>query len=391
MPTLPRLPKRRGMREPMKDELLNELRAEIAEIDRQIFDLALTRNEVAERIGDRKRELGHPQRDYVQEKLVLDRARSLAEKRGLDPNVYEPIVLTLIRASTTVEERGSMNANARGNGHCVLVLGGRGKMGGWMLSFLHSQGFSLVSVDPSGEVPGIESHGDWTELDLDRFDAIVVATPLNLTNETLLALAARKPRGVVFDVGSLKSPLRGGIQALNAAGVAVTSIHPMFGPDVELLSGQHVIFIDCGNPEALAYAHALFAPTTAVQVDMTLDEHDSLIAYVLGLSHALNIAFFTALAQSGESAPRLARMSSTTFDAQLRVADKVAHENPWLYYDIQALNDFGMGSLDALHDAVTRIRAAVKERNTDAFVQIMQEGRDYLDGRAPSDDVLKNR
>ncbi len=42
----------------------------------------------------------------------------------------------------------------------------------------------------------------------------------------------------------------------------------------------------------------------AERVVMTLDEHDRLIAYVLGLSHALNIAFFTALAESGEEAPR---------------------------------------------------------------------------------------
>lgn len=46
---------------------------------------------------------------------------------------------------------------------------------------------------------------------------------------------------------------------------------------------------------------------------MDPESHDGLIAYVLGLSHALNIAFFTALAESGEAAPRLARMSSTTF------------------------------------------------------------------------------
>jgi hypothetical protein len=47
-----------------------------------------------------------------------------------------------------------------------------------------------------------------------------------------------------------------------------------------------------------------------------------LIAYVLGLSHALNIAFFTALAGSGEAAPRLAQLSSTTYDAQVDVATK---------------------------------------------------------------------
>ena len=83
----------------------------------------------------------------------------------------------------------------------------------------------------------------------------------------------------------------------------------MFGPDTELLSGRHVIFVDLGHAGALESARELFAHTMAEQVVMSLDDHDRLIAYVLGLSHALNIAFFTALAESGEAAPRLARMS----------------------------------------------------------------------------------
>ena len=57
---------------------------------------------------------------------------------------------------------------------------------------------------------------------------------------------------------------------------------------------------------------------------MDLESHDRLIAYVLGLSHALNIAFVTVLAESGEAAPALARLSSTTFDEQLAVARKVS-------------------------------------------------------------------
>ena len=52
-----------------------------------------------------------------------------------------------------------------------------------------------------------------------------------------------------------------------------------------------MIFIDMGSADALAAARALFAPTMVEQVVMGLEEHDRLIAYVLGLSHALNIAF----------------------------------------------------------------------------------------------------
>ena len=95
------------------------------------------------------------------------------------------------------------------------------------------------------------------------------------------------------------------------------------------------------------------------QVVTTLDDHDRLIAYVLGLSHAINIAFFTALAESGEAAPRLARLSSTTFDAQLAVASLVAGDSPALYFEIQALNQYGGESLAALVEAVTRLQSLV--------------------------------
>ena len=120
----------------------------------------------------------------------------------------------------------------------------------------------------------------------------------------------------------------------------------------------------------------------ATLVEMDLESHDRLIAYVLGLSHALNIAFFTALADSGEAAPRLARLSSTTFDAQLEVASRVAAESPDLYFEIQSLNDYGAESLLALQKAVERLVASVKTRNSGEFTAIMNRGRAYLDVRA---------
>jgi len=218
---------------------------------------------------------------------------------------------------------------------------------------------------------------DWTQTDV-AYDLIVVATPLKIANEVLTALAARRPNGVVFDIGSLKTPLRTGLDALLAAGCKVTSVHPMFGPDTELLSGRHVIFIDLGSQPALEEARGLFDSTMANQVVMGLDEHDRLIAFVLGLSHALNIAFFTALAESGEAAPRLARMSSTTFDAQLDVATRVAGENPDLYFEIQSLNAYGEEPLLALRNAVERIYRAVHERDAATFVAMMRQGDDYL-------------
>jgi chorismate mutase/prephenate dehydrogenase len=105
------------------------------------------------------------------------------------------------------------------------------------------------------------------------------------------------------------------------------------------------------------------------------------IAHVLGLSHALNIAFFTALAESGEAVPDLMQFSSTTFDAQLDVAQRVAGENPSLYFEIQSLNDYGTEALDALVSAVERIQSTVKHGDEASFIDLMESGRTYLERR----------
>jgi len=290
-------------------------------------------------------------------------------------------VLALIRGSLAVQERDTVAATGEGNGRRVLVIGGAGHMGRWFARYLAAQGFTIEIADPADGPPGVVNHRDWRSVTLDH-EMIVVAASMPATAEILEAMAAAPPRGIVFDVGSLKSPLRRGLRALQAAGARVTSVHPMFGPDTELLSGRHVVFVDVGSPEATAAVRALFEPTMATLVEMDLESHDRLIAYVLGLSHALNIAFFTALAESGEAAPRLATLSSTTFDAQLGVSAKVADENPDLYFEIQVLNDYGSESLAALLYAVERLRSVVRANDLEGFRGLMTRGRHYLKERA---------
>jgi chorismate mutase/prephenate dehydrogenase len=361
---------------------LDELRQQLDQLDGEIIGLMARRQQIAREVAAAKRATGTPTRDYQREREVVLGVRRRAEQMGLPGELAEKVLRLLIRSSLTTQEQVSVATHGAGSGRRALVIGGAGKMGGWFVQFLLSQGFEVHVADPNGGPEGVHVVADWRTLaDLDVFDYIVVATPLGASGAILAQLATRKPKGVVFDLGSLKSPLRTGLAQLIAAGVKATSLHPMFGPGTELLSGRHVVFIDLGNAEALAAARALFAPTMAEQVVMSLDEHDRLIAYVLGLSHALNIAFFTALAESGEAAPKLARMSSTTFDAQLDVATNVAEESPELYYEIQALNDYGAESLQALSAAVERLRSAVGSRDFTTFRALMEQGLSYLKDR----------
>jgi len=359
---------------------LDDLRRRINELDRQILELVGKRQEASREIARAKRATGHATRDYNREREVLLAAREAGKQYGVSPQVAENILRLLIRSSLTTQEQASVAAQGAGSGRTALVIGGAGKMGRWFAEFMASQGFSVEVADPAGAPPGFTHVPDWRSSSLTH-DFIVIATPLGATDKILREIAMRRPKGVIFDVGSLKSPLRAGLNALKSHGCRVTSLHPMFGPSTELLSGRHVIFVDAGSPEATAAARELFASTMVEQVVMSLDDHDRLIAYVLGLSHALNIAFFTALADSGEAAPRLAKLSSTTFDSQLDVASLVAQESPELYFEIQSLNDYGSESLEALSQAVERLRTAVISQDFESFAALMRRGREYLEDR----------
>jgi chorismate mutase/prephenate dehydrogenase len=363
---------------------LEEVRVRLSALDHQLLTLIAERQELSRKVAEAKQAEGRGIRDFQREREVLMRARANAQSLGISPALAESVMRMLIRSSLTAQERIRVTETGKGSGKTALVIGGGGKMGRWFSDFLGSQGYTVIVADPGHQfgvhVEGREWIRDWRDAPM-HTDLVVVATPIKIANQILQELAQRKPSGVVFDIGSLKTPLRAGLTALRDVGVRVTSIHPMFGPDTELLSGRHVIFVDVGHKDAVEQARSLFGSTMAEQVVMSLDEHDRLIAYVLGLSHALNIAFFTALTESGEAAPRLAQLSSTTYDAQVDVATRVASESPDLYFEIQNLNDYGKDSLLALRHAVERICDCVINGDAQAFTNMMNRGREYLAGR----------
>ncbi len=359
---------------------LQALREKLSKLDIELLEMVAARQQIVAEIGRVKSSAGRGTRDYAREKDVLSLARRTANQVGIDETVGEEIFRVLIRASLAAQEQDKVTHYGSGSGKKALVIGGSGQMGQWFVRFLTSQAYQVEICDPEVAADQSGYYSRLSACTLDH-DLIVVAAPIEASAQLLMELSERKPGGIIFDISSLKGPLSRGLEALRTAGCSVTSIHPMFGPDTELLSGRNVIFVDVGDKSATQAIKGLFGTTMADQVDMSLDDHDKAIAYVLGLSHAINIAFFNALLQSGEKAVELAKLSSSTFDAQLDVASHVAQDNPYLYFEIQSLNAHSPRALMALMNAVTQMAARVLDGDEQGFVDLMEQGKKFLAGR----------
>ena len=159
----------------------------------------------------------------------------------------------------------------------------------------------------------------------------------------------------------------------------VTSIHPMFGPDTDLLTGKHIVFMNLDEQDSHLEIMKLFESTTAQLIEMSIDSHDYAISYVLGLSHIINIAFSKVLHDSGEKEEEFSQVSSTTFKDQIEVARRVSQENPNLYFEIQHLNDHSIKTIEELNRVIHEISDAIKMGSEENFVKIMNSGKKYFE------------
>jgi chorismate mutase/prephenate dehydrogenase len=356
--------------QPLSADQLLEFRKRLDQIDDSIIDLIAERQSVVTTIGKHKLETGMPLRHYAREREVIDRGMSRAETLGLSGRVAREIFETLIHHSLGNQETHQLIQSDHGQGRRALVIGGLGRMGEWMSRFLDTVGYRVDVADPAQTETAFSRVEDWAGC-INDYDLVVVAVTLRPSNAILHRLAELKPQGLIFDIGSLKSPMRSGLQALAAGGCRVCSVHPMFGPEEIGLSGRHILFVDMGNPAALAEARALFAHTAAECVDLSLKEHDEVMAWVLGLSHLINIAFASALAKSGEAVPLLRQISSSTFNAQLQVAAQVVSENPHLYYEIQQGNEMTGDVVNQFREALGELVTAVEQKDEPSWTRAM--------------------
>ncbi len=355
--------------------LANQRRA-IEALDGRILKLVARRLAVAESIGRAKCDHGIPLRNFEVEAQVRTRLEGLARDFGFEGTLGRDLALFLIEHSLQTQSALIEKVYA-GDRLETLVVGGMGGMGRWVARFLNGQGHRVAICDPaSGDCPfpRVQSLAEGVR----EADLIMVAVPMSACGELLAEVASLEPAGVVAEMCSFKTHLAPAFAALKAGGVRFVPFHPLFGPGVRMLTGKSIVFCTEGDPGGTALVKGLFSATSAALVDMSVEEHDRRMAFVLGMTHLCNIGLARALAKSGVPFADLAEAGGVTFHKQMGTTREVASENPALYYEIQALNPATRDTVARLTGALEEVLDAVEACDAGAFTRIMEEGGNYF-------------
>lgn len=369
------------------DAGLDELREAIARCDRAILDQLRRRMELAARAGEKKADAGIPVVAADVEQAVLGRARSAARTCGVSEDVLEDVFRAVIRASVERQHRVGIERRRRAESGRVLVVGAAGGMGGWFGDFARLLGHEVEGVDPrfAADTASGAANADASRYasiddagDLDRFDAIVVAAHLRAMPDVLADVISRDPRGLVYELASIKDRVAAQHDLARERGVALRSIHPMFGPGKPPY--EPLTFVVCGGDEERAELERLFAHPYARWIDVPFERHDSLMGWLLGLGHLTGMLFATALGRAGLDADLLRACASTTFLRQAATARSILDEDAALYLDIQHLNPAREGVYATLAAVLEEYRGATEGGDLDAFRALLAGGADYVRG-----------
>ena len=347
-------------------ETADEIRKKIEEIDEEILELIQKRGEAAASMGKLKASKMLPLVVPEVEKVVIGRYTAKAAATGMSEKSLTDIARLLIKESIEIQARIPRPAAAKR----ILIIGGAGQMGRWLCDYFSSRGHEVSVFDRK------MSEKDHNNTDLseasNKADVIVISTPIETTAGIANEIISSKTKALIFDIASIKTPFLESFQDFAKHGVNICSTHPMFGSKANGIIGRNVIVCDCGNASAALEAEKLFEGANIIRMDVT--EHDKLMAYVLGLSHALNIVFNSALMKSGIPFDVLSSVSSTTFQKQSELSIDVAFDNADLYYTIQTANPYNRDSISHLKEAMYELR----EFDREEFLMLMAESRNYF-------------
>lgn len=266
----------------------------------------------------------------------------------------------------------------------IAVIGGTGKMGGWLANFLRRDGKEVVIAGRNQEKlmetgrrlgVAVESIPEAVR----NADVVLLSVSIDSFTEVVSQLRPYVRRGqIVIDVTSVKtSPVAAMHKFLDTD--QILGAHPLFGPGAANLSNQNVILTPTNEKEAaLAERVKKYLEDRGARVSlMTPREHDEKMSVVLGLSHFIAIVSADALLSSG-NLNQDKDLGGITYRVLLTLMESVLSEGPELYASLQV----NLPGITEIEDLFLQKAGAwaelVRNKDSQEFIRQMRALRDRL-------------
>ena len=272
----------------------------------------------------------------------------------------------------------------------IAIIGGAGKMGRWFAGFLLKDGKEVVISGRSEKrlleaKQQLEGVGVASNMEAVRdSDVVLVSVPIDNFEGVIEEICPYiGPKQVIIDITSIKvSPVETMHKYIKTG--TVLGAHPMFGPGAVSMKNQNVVLTPTNEDErALAEKVRKYLETKDAKVTlMTPQEHDELIAIVLGLSHFIALVSADTLL-SLDKFEQMRTVAGTTYKVLLTLVEGVVSRDPEFYATLQMTLP-NIAEVEELFQKSAKTWAdLVKNKDKPEFMQRMNFLRNKLEAAEP--------
>jgi len=258
----------------------------------------------------------------------------------------------------------------------IAIIGVGGKMGEWFANYFLEKDFEVIGYDSENEIK-IKSVIKANSLvaGVLKAEYVLLCTPTRRTPEIIRLIAKEMKReSYLIEISSQKSKTAVALAKMPSK-VNPICIHPMFGPGIKKIHGQHVISIPIKDAKKeLSVAKSLFPDANFVTIDAI--EHDKKIAVILGLTHLINLAFANILAKD-DKISLTEKMSGTTFKAQKILTESIMTESPELIETIISNPEIRRVAEEFWKD-IGRLLTSIQEGKTEEILTYIRSAQERL-------------
>ncbi|MFZ7325251.1 bifunctional chorismate mutase/prephenate dehydrogenase [Avibacterium avium] len=349
-------------------DALKELRTEIDTLDQELLQLFAKRLALVKKVGEIKHQHGLPIYVPNREAEMLQARRQEAEKLGVPPDLIEDVLRRLMRESYTRENQfGFKTVNP--NIEKIVIVGGKGKLGGLFVRYLQLSGYQVESL----------GRNDWDNAAqiLSGADVVIVSVPIVNTVETIERLAPYLTENMLLtDLTSVKKvPLA---KMLEVHKGAVVGLHPMFGPDIASMAKQVVVRCDGRYPERYQWLLDQISIWGAKIYQVDAAEHDQSMTYIQALRHFATFANGLHLSKQPVELAKLLALSSPIYRLELAMIGRLFAQDGALYADIIMDKPENLEVIESLKQSYEESLKFFEQGDKQGFIQAFEQVRDWF-------------
>jgi prephenate dehydrogenase len=271
----------------------------------------------------------------------------------------------------------------------IAIIGGSGRMGHWFASLLGEEGKDVLLVGRNRQkleksLGSLKASISTDISDIKTADAVIISVPVDHFEETVKKLSPyTHVEQVILDVTSVKS-LPVAVMHRYIEKGQVLGTHPVFGPGARSLVNQNCVLTPTNQLEnRLAQKVKDYLEGKGAKVSlMTPDEHDEVMAVILGLAHYIAIVSADSLA-TFDRLKQMEPIGGVTYRVLLTLVESVISEDAGLYASLQMNLPHLPQFQQRFHQNCLDWAEIVKQKDSQQFVQRMQTIRQKLEAGNP--------